>query len=259
MATLPIISTVQNALFIIWRKRLLLSRALLGTSLLLIGLDTLQNHVLTNPGSWVGITLYYLAYGLIFTLFAVTCHRVILLQEGEVPNFGVWRWSWRETRFFGWTLVGGIYYILITILFAALAAVAAILGMLFANPYHETTIYKYAVLVPGSYVFARMIVLLPATAIEQRYDLKWAWKLTANNGWRLVLLVVLLPAVFSMIFDSIHLKSYWAFEIIIRVFEYVLAAIEIAVLSVSFRFLSNSVNSITQTHTLFPSPERDKQ
>lgn len=49
---------------------------------------------------------------LVLTWFAVACHRLILIGDGAVSEFGLTRWTWRETRFFLWMLLAYIMPIL---------------------------------------------------------------------------------------------------------------------------------------------------
>ncbi|THI88085.1 MAG: hypothetical protein CAF41_006590, partial [Nitrospira sp. CG24A] len=51
----------------------------------------------------VGI-LMHLPHLLIFSFFAVVCHRSILIGEHSVSRFGIPGWPRREFRFFGWLI-----------------------------------------------------------------------------------------------------------------------------------------------------------
>ena len=61
-------------------------------------------------------------------------------------------------------------------------------------------IYQLSLLlgvIPTCYVLARLSLIFPATAVDQRPNIKWAWGKSFNNGWRLVVIVGLLPFVTS--------------------------------------------------------------
>ena len=53
---------------------------------------------------------------LIFSFFAVACHRSILIGEHSVSRFGIPSWPRREFRFFFWLIfiytIGGMFMFL---------------------------------------------------------------------------------------------------------------------------------------------------
>jgi hypothetical protein len=225
---------VTEALLIIWRRRAKLLRALISAGLALAALDTAETYLTAEQSSWLLRASFAAAIAVVFTMFAVTCHRIVLLNETKVPRYGIYPWTPREMRFFGWTIVGYIYFFIITMLFVLLSGlVSAATGTL-----QSLSVILYLALLPGTYVFARFSVLLPATAVDEHRDLKWAWDITSGNGWRLVVIVVLLPLLSGAVVGFFEVERYPIVEFLINLLSYALVAIEIATLSVSFRFLA---------------------
>jgi hypothetical protein len=101
-----------------------------------------------------------------------------------------------------------------------------------------STVIGFVLMIPGDYVMARLAVLLPATAIDERHTMRWAWDITANNGWRLTVVVALLPMLLDTLHALVDLKGHLAVEFLVAVLRYAVVAVEIAVLSIAFRFLS---------------------
>lgn len=90
-----------------------------------------------------------------------------------------------------------------------------------------------------SYIFSRLSLVLPATAIDERnFTISSAWKISSGNGWRLTLLVALLPFTIYLLlnflpeYDSIlyYLITWFAWLIV--------SVIEIGLLSLSYSYLS---------------------
>lgn len=103
-------------------------------------------------------------------------------------------------------------------------------------------------LMPGLYVFARLAVLLPSTAIGERHDMKWAWDVTADNGWRLVVVVGLFPALLTIISDVFISTRHVLISVIATFISYFFVMIEITALSLSFQFLSRDDKRVKMDH-----------
>jgi membrane-anchored glycerophosphoryl diester phosphodiesterase (GDPDase) len=89
------------------------------------------------------------------------------------------------------------------------------------------------------YVSARLSLVFPATAIDKRPDLKWSWNLTRNNGWRMVVVVGVLPWVIGMIVGVLYRENATVLEtIVLSTLGIALFAVEIAALSLSYRELT---------------------
>ena len=242
MQNLPVNRIVKEAVLIVWRKRFMLLQALIGTGVALASLDMARNHALEKP-HWVFVLLFSVSSAIIFTLFAVTCHRIILMGEATVPRYGIHSWTRRELRFLGWTIVGYCYFIGITMIIGMPTAFVSSILFTYEFTHKIFQVFGYAVWLPGAYVFARLAILLPATAIDERHDMKWAWDLTSNNGWRLAVVVILLPGLLAAAVDFFEIRRYLIIEFILHLLSYALMAIEIAVLSVSFRFLADATTA----------------
>ena len=92
---------IAGAFLVPWWRRRAFARALAIPLALIIAYCVACSYAwpqLPQFALWLAWPLY----GLLFSLFAVTCHRLVLLDAEEVAKR--WRpsWSWRETRFFLW-------------------------------------------------------------------------------------------------------------------------------------------------------------
>lgn len=237
---LPLSSVIVETLSAVWNKRLRLFQALILVSMSLVGLELVYAYLLAPDPSLFTSMLYIIPYVILFTLFAVTCHRIVLLGNSEVPKYGILSWSQRETRFIGWTIVGYLFFTLITMFVGvfAIPVIATSFSAVFAY------VIPLVVLVPGGYVLSRLSILLPATAVDERPNLKWAWNITSGNGWKLFLIVALLPQLVSAVYVFVDWPEYLIIQFAIGLLTYALVAIEIAALSVSYRFLNRKVDAV---------------
>jgi hypothetical protein len=189
----------------------------------------------------------YAIYGVLFTLFAVTCHRLVLLDAESVARRWQPRWSWRETRFLMWIVLlwGTCLAAMMIILTIVLNLWMAIAG---THPEWFTEWGMHVIKIPALYVFARLCVLFPATALDRNASLRWAWELTRNNGWRLMVVVGFLPWLFSNLVYLLYRDDATRVEwVVLTGVAVALFAVEIAAVSISYRELNAHAQSTTAT------------
>jgi hypothetical protein len=194
---------------------------------------------LSESANWLLFGVYWAG----FAIFAVTCHRLVLLDPAVAIPQTIPGWSWRETRFFLWMV--GVWLICAVVAFG-LAMLIANLWMVRGGELSPTWIewIVFVAKAPAVYLFARLCILFPATALDREVDLKWAWRLTANNGWRLVVLVGVLPWVLSYAIGFLYRDEANFVEIIMLTFVgSALFAVEVAAISLAYRELTQSEGS----------------
>jgi len=239
---LPVVEVLKAALLVPWENLSRLFTALWITAVLLAGIDVVSDNWLVNFG-FVPQMVLLIVYGAISTLFAITCHRIVLLGPDSVPKHGVLQWSKREWRFFGWGFVAYFYMTVISALIVALLSIVA------AETHIGGAWWKWFFLVawlPGMYVFSRLCVLLPATAVDERRDMRWAWDVTRGNGWRLVAVVGILP-VLLWVAPGLLMGRFLVLDILLTLLGMVLLVVEISALSFSFRYLFGHAPLATET------------
>ncbi len=241
MKRLPVIAIIKETLLVVWQKRFVLVRALMATALALAALDVAMRHGLKGVGSVSLLSLFVLLYVIlawaVCTLFAVTCHRIVLLGETSVPEYGLLSWTPRETRFFGWLFVLFVYALLIVGPVWLVTFAAVFMDVPFFKGYE-----KYWVLLPGVgvvYVLARLAVLFPATAIGERRNTDWAFDTTAKNGWRLVAATGLITAPLSFGMHALPVNHNLFTDFLVWLADSALGVVGLVALSLSFRFLSS--------------------
>lgn len=183
-------------------------------------------------GPWV-IWLLYLFYLLAFSIFAVTCHRLILTKD-EQGLFSV-SFTFRQLKFAAWFIVVYIIYNLAKI---AISTTLLKLGLEPAALNSSGTLHSITIIssTPAMYIMARLSLVFPATAVDTNIGLKWSWECTRHNGWRMVVIIGLYPGLISTLLWLVSREATTAIEqTIIGLFYYVGAAVEIFALSLTYK------------------------
>ena len=250
---LPILSTLAQACADVARQWKPLLRALLVPAVL----SSLLLSIAANPANTEIVVWPMIVLLIVFAVFAVSCHRIVLLGEQSLPNpWGVY-FTMRELRFASWLL--GIVF---TGFFASVPFIVILLFLVGAAGGWEgllpQTWGSYSVFIAvlafmaaslalvAGYVCARTSLVLPATAVDQRMRLREAWALSRGNGWRLTatlivpaVVVVLLPrSVSNLVVVPQAILSAMLLFLSAIFLSLIPGMVGIAVLSVAFRRLS---------------------
>jgi len=241
---LQLSGTVKAAAMQLWAERILILKMLVVAGL--------ANGVLAWASAMAAeesLDWFYLIslQILIYTLLAVRVHRIILTGGSIKQNW--FHWTWRETRFLGWLIVVYFYWTLIMIPIVMGVGVASDFKFVSQGVWVDALALTLATL-PGAYVFVRLAFLLPATAVDQKRNLRWAWELSKGNGWRLVVLLWVLPLFIPLALEEWKLNNfvdYVAWEMAYGV----ITMFEVALLSTAFKNLGGmSTPSEVQTQPL---------
>ncbi len=231
MKKLPVIEILIGAFVVPWLKRKQIFRKCIVITLVTIGLVTgidIWDQSEINRGELISTFIWIIW----FIVIAVTCHRVILLDDAELKDFQVFRFSKREWRFLGWTMVLSLLGMVILTLFANLKS-------LFYIDVNNVFFYKYIWMLPAYYFMSRFSLVLPACALDHSISLRQAWRLTTGNGWRIFVIVVILPIILSLVSDFIFPQTITITNFLNSIFYPLITIIEISALSLSYRFLSD--------------------
>lgn len=92
---------------------------------------------------------------------------------------------------------------------------------------------------PAFYLLARLAVALPAFALGQGWRLNDAWRLSSGNGWRLVLIVFLLPVGIDWFVAIVYGYIWYSVAIAaLAVFKALLTTESVIALSLAYRELT---------------------
>lgn len=231
---LPVPRILAEAVVFPWAHRAAFAKALALPAIAIVATQVgwyLANERLSEPMKWAA----WGANKILWILFAVICHRLVLLGLRPVDVAPVPGWGWRETWFLGWVLL--LYLIIMPIVLGLIMVFGTIVGQ-FSTALFDA-IYQDLGLVIGIYFFARLSLVLPATAIDVRANPLRVWRLTRGNGWRLVVVIGVFPWAFSQIAAFISGDEPGvAKAVLVTALTTVFLAVEISALSLSYRELT---------------------
>ena len=256
---------IKEAILLTWVRRQQFVPLLLLPVALTTALHLSDMWLLSDRPRSLGILLQIPNF-LIFSFFAVSCHRSILIGEHSVSRFGIPGWPRREFRFFRWIifiyLIGGTFWFL--------TSEIGIRGVDFIETFLEEKLQDISIrlsgskmvffpwtlfgLIPCGYLIGRLSLLLPAIAIDSQTSLRTAWSQSKGNGWRMALLVGWMPILLHFLekvlaaYFGFYLSKQVAssgFGVYVEVFSvleilllYIFFTIEVSILSLSFLKLS---------------------
>lgn len=232
--SLPIFSTVFNAYLRVLGNSGALLRALLIPAALLVSIEIARE--LAGP-STLGSFVAWLFSVPPAALLAIACHRVVLLGPGSLESRWSTYWSERETSYAVWLLVFGVFVFVagagLSIVF--LMAPERVFG--YPVPWLGEVLAFLSVL----YLSGRFSMVLPATGVGKQMYMSQSWYLTAGNGHR-ILVVLLIPLLVGhyglLLLERLLLGvSEIAFGLTAVALMALSVAVETAVLSLSYEWL----------------------
>ena len=228
---------IAGAFVLPWLRRGEFARALAVPTIAIVAIRIgwgLAEEEMTGAIAWAG----WFAYAIVWILFAIACHRLVLLDPRRADIPVVPGWGRRETLFLGWMaalcvttwIVGAI----------ALLTIGTVVVNLTSVAFFETFIQKLMYVI-ATYVFARLALLLPAAAIDAPSSFLKAWRQTHGNGWRMVVVVGVLPWTFAYLFAFIEGDEPGiAVGVATAVLATVFLVVEVSALSLSYQQLGDS-------------------
>lgn len=174
---------------------------------------------------------------ILYTYFAVACHRLVILGNVSVPPFGIRKWTMRETRFLGW-LIG--FWLILMLLMESRSMVTRFLISLFGISGVTASLISLAIIgLSVMYLLARLCMIFPAVAIGKKPSIKWAWDISEGNSWQLLLIVGVMPLTLVIIQIYLEMADGTVIEDIVNsMLSFIVSIIGISAISLSYKELS---------------------
>lgn len=256
-ARLPITDLLQEAVQLLWSKRVDVMRLFFPVILLMTAVDFVNMTYFMSESDAVqqSISTQTIVSQLIILLFtilmATAAHRFTLLPRDQWPSTALRMFGRNEMR----------YLIRIIQVFAIACGIALPIIML-GFVIGEGTVPIFAVLgfMSALYVSGRLSITLPEIALGARTNLRRAWELGEGNGSRLIIVVVVIPTL--MLFPFLALmQSESALAHFLGTFTaYLGSLLSVTILSLSYQFLhSFYAEKPTQNNSFEDNKETDQQ
>lgn len=175
----------------------------------------------------------------VLVMAVVGCHRLFIFAQKEKNEYKFNEWTGNEIRYAGWWILIGIGSSFVAL---PLILLVFLLGYGGLDIDIENTNHAIAVAsvigIPVYYFVSRWSMVLPASATDLHgKDLTWSWRLSSNNGWRLTVLIGIIPFSVELLFGFIPENPSVILELLAEFVWLVVGVIEVGLLSLSYAFL----------------------
>jgi hypothetical protein len=182
-----------------------------------------------SPG-FMGFVLM-VALMLVISIVVVAFHRTFIMDIEDVNNTAIIRLTTREWKFIGWYFAvfffAGILMVILAFVFSGFLKEGSL-------PFGSIQLLG----LPIYYLLARWLLVLPATSVDdEEASMTTSWHLSEGNGWRLVVLVFLLPLLMSMLNLFLFSQGMIVFTIIGVILYLLSLVIGVGVISLSYSYL----------------------
>ncbi len=189
----PVLKMIAGSISIGWRNRARYSAGIALPTLLLVcigGMWLTFWPEVEGLAAWAVWTSYMAG----FAIFAVTCHRLVLMPEAQTA-FRI-SLTLRELKFLGWVIAMYAAYFALMFFPLTIAVNLPLIADVIQTPdgFYYTRVILSA---PVMYILARLCLVFPATAIDMNRGLKWSWDKTRGNGWRMAIIFGFYPWLIS--------------------------------------------------------------
>jgi hypothetical protein len=223
----------------LWEQKIAILKASMPALSGLVLVDYINLNI--NPD----LTLVRLIFGavqiVLMAILAINIHRIVLLGRASVPDFGIFTWANRETRFLGWWIVA-YFYLSMMLMFSST------IGLAVVDPFEVefsqisvsaiiALLMFFIAIVAAITLFARISLLLPSTALDKRENMGWAFDISRGSSFRLAFLVGLAPAMSFLTPYILYFGNITFTIIVMYLVDYLLVMLGIAILSVCYRSL----------------------
>ena len=227
----PVRVLLESLIFFWWCRSKFIKELAIPTLLLVViwAVDKSFFHSASGLTRWG----FWFLYQFGFTFFAVTCHRIVLVENSkfDIQSF----LNKRIAIFAFWEIVASFIAYLISTLVLTIAANNPFLTLPFESSTIWYVVYSLSA-IPALYVIGRICLVFPATAIDVRSSIKRSWNQTKGNGWKLVVVIGLYPWILSILLWLVARSNQTLGEqVIVALAYYVVLALEVIALSLTFR------------------------
>jgi len=241
---LPIAGTLREVSVNLRQRRASLFRALALPGALTLALQfgfwfTYSGWMFERWGLQVLLALFQ---GLVWALFAVSCHRVLLDDPDQpTPVEGLWLGS-RQIRYVLMAIVVTIPILVYWVSIPWFIFFWFDLNDIVDVPRYVFRAFSWGLLLPLQYLSSRIALTLPAAALRQPMSFARAWSVSRGNGWRLTAILLAAPAAISLLSPFIE-RPFSTLPVVYAAFgaitSLIVGVVVVAGLSYSYKWFLN--------------------
>jgi len=237
---LNVAKTILGAFLIPWYERRVFGRALampMASIVILVVVWWQTNESLPLASGWI----FWGCYSGLCIVIAVICHRIVLLGQPAEIAWAFPKWTWRETRFLGWSVLVWIGTA-ITVWLALMMVSTIGLNLPGVPEVRGPELMKYlgyAAKVAYWFFIVQFCLIFPAIAVDEAVSLALALRRSKGNGWRLFAVVGALPLCFSQAIEPLSRIESVLFGTLLQVLlGTVLIVVQVVALSLCYQQLA---------------------
>ncbi len=239
-AKLPVGALLAQALQLIYQNRVALFQLLAPALIVLVSLDlalalffppqqlSIGTSLGANSISYSSLLITGLSF-FISVLYATTSHQFTLAPKENKPTKSLHLWGAKETSYFFRSLQIGLLSVL------AFALSSSVLSVIIGKQLVYLTLTLGVIC--AIYILSRLSIILPESALGKPTSLKRAWAMSKGNGTRMLLIVVIIPALMMAPFVFLSLLNMPLLSIVISIGIYLSTLVSLVILSLSYQFL----------------------
>ena len=227
-----------EAISLIWKRKGVLLQALLPAIFVAIAIVVIAHFFSDSESSALVKGIIYTLALIFITLVAVPIHKLVILGDNADLKFRISAIERKYALFFlgFWLTFGGLLFFAFSInSLLGNQRPAGLLGPQF--------FLLIAVSIGAVYSFSRLSILFPTIAVENRFDIKWAWEITRSNGWRMAVFLFVYPFLFGIVESLTGLVQVELLQFVLSTFlTFVTLILETAVISISYIQLTGKIS-----------------
>ncbi len=229
---LPIWETLGQSFSFVRHHMPLFLRALAVPVFLLIVISLLFLGELTGsmpPVLWIRD----LVTVVIFSWMMNVCCRIVITETAGDNG-----WTTREN----WTFVWLLCLSFVITVMSAFPALILYIVLVNVDPIVATILAVIAFLLLHLYLFARFVLVFPATAMGDPMSFREAWEISAGNGWRLVILFALIPLLYMLVaMGLIALLPIQLFAVVLSIIGIFFMLVGVVAVSLAYKTLKGKL------------------
>lgn len=232
---LPIIPTFIQVLLIMKQRFKYFFKFSIPLLIYFLLMFLFRDIILPAPPGRLGFIYFLAMIGMliVMSIVVVAYHRTFIMDIKDVETTKVFRLTSREWRFIGWYFAISFFIGIVVAVFMFM-----FIGLIKEGNLNTTRIIMFSLYVPISYVASRWLLVLPAASVDDdQASLSFAWALSENNGWRVMLLIFILPIMLELIQYLFLSFDFLPLTIISILLGIVTIILGIGVISLSYSYL----------------------